>query len=356
MGRMTLNIYERDAAEFTTLGLGALPDVLSGTVEERRNESINLEFTYPAGGKNVDLIQPGRIVTCRANDSDNPQPFRITDVQRPTTDALVISGQHLALWTLSSRVITPVQTAAGTGANVIRSIQGAAYGALGVELSSDITTTGSYKTSLPKGALEAIVGTEGSFVDVFGGIIHADGLTVKVEAHRGQDRDVTAAYGVNLISLDQEQNQARYATHVFPVWHDVEGGNPVYAPGQELDLGAPAGSVKRTVLVDLSDEFQNAPTPTQLRDAALRYAADNLIQTPEVTISASFLPLWYSAEYRDKVEARQIQIGDTITITHRPLGIVGEKHRVVATTWDICRERYTEIQLGAITRRLTEMI
>ena len=274
-------------------------------MEERRNEGVKLEFLYPVGGKAAELILPGRIVTCKANDTDGMQPFRVLDIQPQGKDTMCVTAQHLAIWTLNARAVAPIQTATRTGAAAAQAIQAASYGALGVQLSSDITTPNTHGSTMPKTALEAVVGSEGSLVDIYGGIVHANGMAVGVEANRGADRGVTAAYGVNLISLEMEQSMGKFASHIFPIWHDTEGGGLVTLPEREIDLGAPAGMPKCTRVVDLSEKFQDAPTVTQLREAALRYAVENYSNTAEVSIQASFLPLWYAEEYKGNVEEKK---------------------------------------------------
>lgn len=349
-----MTIYEANTTNFQTLGLGSLIDVQKGTVVEKRNESIELDFVYPAGGHNADLIIPGRIVTTSANNVDGPQPFRITEVNRSTKGDIKVHGVHLALWYASGAVIG-VGTIPGTVETIMQALTipfVTLQDRIPVRLETDLTGSGSIINQEPRTVLQAIVGTEGSVVDTFGGIIHADGLTIRVERARGADHGVQATEGVNLLSLDMDSSLDRYASAVYAYWLDKATGTNIHT---QAGLGAPEGSPRHIVAKDFSQDIKTQPTADQLAAAARAWAKGNLSTEPEVSISASFVPLWDTAEYKGIIAEQPVAVGDTVHVMHYGLG-VDQRVKVVATTWDTVAERYTKVELGAITRKLTDLI
>ena len=97
--------------------------------------------------------------------------------------------------------------------------------------------------------------------------------------------------------------------------------------------------------MDLSEDFDEAPTPAQLRDRcqAKLDASDNY-QVKE-NIEVDFVQLWQTEEYRDFQSLQQVFLCDTVHLEYAQRGISATA-KVIKTVYDPLRERYTKIELG----------
>ena len=102
-------------------------------------------------------------------------------------------------------------------------------------------------------------------------------------------------------------------------------------------------AVQRVLLVDVSQDFDAAPTQTQLQTAAADYIAAHELAIPQDGWKISFAMLGQSAEYADIAMLEDVALGDTVTVV-LPGGQV--QARVVETVWDVLLDRYDSITLG----------
>ena len=72
-----ITLHESTATSFTTLGIGALSDVLAGVVVEEINGEYELTFQYPTTGRRYNEILNRRIVMVKPNPHSSLQPFRM---------------------------------------------------------------------------------------------------------------------------------------------------------------------------------------------------------------------------------------------------------------------------------------
>ena len=78
-------LFAEGQTNFTTNGLGRLPDAISCKVTEERNGQYELHMEYPIDGQLIEEIKYSRIIYATSADGKSPQPFRIYK----RTDALV---------------------------------------------------------------------------------------------------------------------------------------------------------------------------------------------------------------------------------------------------------------------------
>ena len=78
-----IRLFESTDTDFSTNGLGTLPDAISCIVTEKRNSEYELEMEYPITGQNYDLIEFRRLIFARPNPYSKPQPFRIYAISKP---------------------------------------------------------------------------------------------------------------------------------------------------------------------------------------------------------------------------------------------------------------------------------
>ena len=195
---------------------------------------------------------------------------------------------------------------------------------------------------------------EGSVLDQFGGEYEWDNFSVKLHRQRGTlavNNGITLRYGKNITDITQEENIADTATGVVPYWADIDG-NIVTLPEKAVySPNASKYSQKLTVPLDLSDNWEEAPTVAELRAAAQVVANASAFGVPKVSIEVSFIALWQTEEYKDIAPLQRVRLCDEVTVNFERLG-VDTVAKVVKTEYDVLAERYRSIQIGSIRSNL----
>ena len=143
-------------------------------------------------------------------------------------------------------------------------------------------------------------------------------------------------------------------TGIVPFWANET--QVVTLPEKSVDSTyASSYPYKRTVPVDFSSEWEDAPTETQLRNRAQAYITANNIGVPKVSIKVSFVALWQTEEYKTVAPLERVKLCDTVHIVFERYGIDAEAE-VVRTEWDCLNERYNSIELGEARANLASTL
>ena len=191
-------------------------------------------------------------------------------------------------------------------------------------------------------------------LDQFGGEYEWDNFSVKLHRQRGTlavNNGITLRYGKNITDITPEENIADTATGVVPYWTDIDG-NIVTLPEKAIySPNASKYSQKLTVPLDLSDNWEEAPTVAELRAAAQVVVNASAFGVPKVSIEVSFVALWQTEEYKDIAPLQRVRLCDEVTVSFERLG-VDAVAKVVKTEYDVLAERYRSIQIGSIRSNL----
>ena len=76
-------LYESTETNFTSNGLGRLPDATECIVTEERNGAYELRMMYPIDGLHFSDIQISRFIYAVPADGKGKQPFRIYSISKP---------------------------------------------------------------------------------------------------------------------------------------------------------------------------------------------------------------------------------------------------------------------------------
>ena len=352
-------LFEKAETNFTTNGIGRLSDAIRCTVEEQRNGLYELEMEYPIDGRHYSDITEGAIIYTRHSDALDAQPFRIYRITRPLNGIITIDAAHIS-YDLNKIVVSPFT--ASSAAEVFARIPNYTINDCPFDFWTDKATAGTFTVAVPTAIRAMLGGTEGSVLDVYGtGEYEFDGFTVKLYLHRGTDNGVTIRYGKNLTELEQVREQDTI-TGVAPYW--AKDGDVVvlsegalysvyeaykdkngteYTDGSETYMGQ-TGDVA-VIPLDLSNNWQEAPTEAQLRAAAASWLAANEKKVPDENITVSFVQLWQTNEFKNLAPLQRVNLCDTVTIQYEKLGI-SAKAKVIRTVYDALLERYDEVELG----------
>ena len=345
-------LFPASATTFTTNGLGGLSDCISCHVMEERNGEYTLEMEYPEGGAHFSEITNSAIIWAKLDAMRNYQAFRVYKITRPLNGKVKVLAQHIS-YQLSMIPCGPFT--ANTVGDALLGLTNHAAESCPFTFATDKATSATYTLALPASIRSCLGGTKGSILDVYGGEYEFDNYTVHLWAARGQDRGVTLRYGKNITDVTQEENIANTVTGVYPYYNSENGG---YVELPEKVISAPSAAnypYPRTVPLDCTNEFDEAPTEAQLRSYATSYVAREGIGVPKVNIKVKFINLADTEEYADRAALERVCLCDTLTVIYEKLGVTTTA-KVVRTDWDVLLERYRSIEVGDLKTSLASTI
>lgn len=358
-------IFGSDAITFTSNGLGRLTDCISCLVTEARNGIFECEFTYPITGVHYDRIHEGNIIVVSHDEQKDRQPFIIYRISRPINGVITVNAHHIT-YRLSNIVVSPFT--ASSVADAFNSISVNSMIDNPFTFWTDKVSAGSMTVDVPTVCKSILGGKEGSILDSFGGGEYKwDNFVVRLYDHRGSNNGVSIRYGKNLTNITAERDTLGLYNAVVPFWSDREstvvyGGVVVGNGGVRrtvewtdengatitdensniIDFGY---YVRQVVTLDLSSEFEDKPTVSQLESRALTFLNSNQPWIPKDNIKVDFVALWQTEEYKDIAPLERVQLCDTVNIYYPELG-VDATAKVVKVVWNALLERYDSIELG----------
>lgn len=343
-------LFPADAATYTTQGLGALSDAIGCKVREERNGEFELEMQYPQTGLHFAEIADRCIILAIPSPWRAAQPFRIYRITKPLNGVCTIYARHIT-YDLSGIPVNVFSASSAAGA--MSGLKANSAVSNPFEFWTDKQTAATFAVSVPASIRSLLGGSTGSVLDVYGGEYEWDGWTVKLHNQRGTDRGVTIRYGKNLTDIEQDRNIANVRTGLYPYWADNDGNLVVCDPPI---VNAPGSyDFINVQTVDFSQEWQEAPTPAQLKARAEQYIQANNIGVPIVSISVSFVDLSRTDQYKDLALLEQCDLCDTVTVQFEALGIDATAE-VVSIETDVLLERYDKIEVGSLRTNIADTI
>lgn len=341
----SLHPYLDKDSDFDTMGIGSLPDAISCNVTEELNGMYELDMEYPNDGIRAYDLLTDRIICAQNNPWDHPQPFRIYSVQPSLAGTTLVKAGHIS-YQLSSVMVAPFISHSAIG--TMRDLGDHAVGDNPFTFSTDIVKSALYSKKVPASIRARLTEDKDCILATYGGELEYDRYSVALKASRGANNGVVVAYGKNLIDYNQELNNQNLLTAIYPYYY--KDNTLVQLPERLVSVSNPY-SYPRTKAVDLTSQFDAAPTEADLRAAAQAYIDTNQLTTPVVSIKASFIPLEQTEEYRDIAPLEKVRLGDTVTVRYLALG-VDATAKVVRVVYDVLQDRYTSVELGSVWQTL----
>lgn len=363
-------LYPREEVEFTTNGIGRLADCVSFDVTEERNGIFEAEFKYPITGRHYADIEEGMIVYAIHDDTKTPQPFRIYGRSAPISGLVTVYAHHIS-YDLGNIILRPFT--ASSCADAIGKLRGNTYTYCPFTFWTDKTVTGAWNLRTPRPLKEMLGGTDGSLLDVYGtGEYKWDKWTVKLYVSRGRDTGIRIQYGKNLADLTHEVDYSGIYSAVVPFWQDSNDPNMLVTLPEQF-IGAPESVVYNDVwcdesgnqmtdensnvfefdyapmtltTMDLSGDFQDQPTPEQLRAKAQSRLDASEAWLPDDNVTIDFVQLWQTAEYASVAPLERVSLCDTVDVYYPALGVVAKQRKVVRVVYDVLLERYSSMEIG----------
>lgn len=320
-------------------GLGVLSDCISCTVEREKNSIYELTMEYPRDGIHAEELLLRRVIKQRPNPTDNPQLFRIDRIGKTINGRFTVHARHIS-YDLSGYDIT-----SGTANSIAAACALLQAAASGYTITTDKSTSGTFKIDTPASVRSYFGGREGSILDIYGKTeIKYDNFTVNFLQNAGQNRGVTIRYGKNLLELSQEIGSDNLYTHVRGFYKDQDGN---VTTGDKVATGLTLDTTK-TLVLDFSSDFDSTPTAAQLTAKATEYKNQNNLTTPKNNIKLDFVQ---SGELTN-----QVDLCDTVAIYYEALGITRTEAQCIRTKYDCIREKYIETEFGDTKANLADTI
>lgn len=342
-------IFEQNARQFQTIGLGALVPS-EAVVSEELNGDFTLTFQHPydTGGK-WKRIEMGRIVL--AETPRGKQPFRIY-YHKPTMDGIEVQARHI-FYDLMDNICESVEFS-GSAQGAMDAIKAGLSVSMPFTFHTDIACdTGSIGCTMdnPVSLLlreewDDQEGETKSFFYFYGGELKRDFFSVSMLESLGSDRGVFIAYRKNLVGLEVTEDISDVATRIYPV-----GKDGLALDGQYIDSPYIGNYAYPKIKVI---EDTNAESQSDLQKIAEDYFA-NGGDVPKVNIKVDFTDLSQTAEYKQYSNLEKVFLGDTVTVFNQKMGF-SKKAKVISYKFDSNLKKYKNLELGDFSPTVTSPI
>ena len=322
--------------------LGSLTDCTRLYVTQERNGIYEAEFDLPVNSALHDKVKTGCFIYAKPDDISENQKFRVygrfyDKIKKVTT----FYCEHIR-YKLSGVPVAP-KTYSGTPSSILSEMLTSVKSSTEFTAWSDISAVKDVKMEVPSTAGAMLAGQEGSVLDTFGGEYEFDNYTVKLYQNRGQEKKTEIRYRKNLTGFTCKEDTTSTYTHVYPYYRNEDG---VYV---ELDnktitlANASRLPFENCYMLDLSAEFENPPTKSQLLAKANAFIRANDLDTISRHYKVSFIPLWQTEDYKNLAVLERCGLCDTVSIVHENETV---KAKIIKTIYDALNERYVSMELG----------
>ena len=327
----------------------SLTHMTRAEVTEELNGIYEIEVDVLSTDSGVEYAKPGNILRTKVSPdaSVGEQYFRIYEVIKPMTQVVTIKAQHIT-YDLAKVPVSPFEA---TGvANIISAINSHMMVQSLCNIANDGLTNTTSKMSIthPVSARQCLGGVEGSLLDLFHCEYRYDGLTAYAMPERGSDKGEVIRYGKNLTDIGDTTNNSAQATAVlgYAIVDEVVYVGNIYT--------VTASDYPTVAIVDFSDKYasDNLPTVALLTTDAQAYATSNQVNSIARSLSASYIDISLTAE--SNAQTIKPELGDTVTIIHKPLGI-SFKARIKKMVFDVLVGRYSSIEIGELKTSLNSL-
>ena len=343
-------LYEKTETAFVSNGLGRLRDCTECVVVEERNGVYECSFSLPMTSEDFEQVQIGRIIGVTHDDTGDVQPFDIVSYDRPIEGVVTFHAVHISYR-------QSYMTVAGTNINSLAdafTLFASAEPENPFTYITDKTNTGYLASAdgIPKTVRSMLGGTEGSILDAYGGEYEWDKFAVYLHEARGQFRNFSIRYGVNMVDYEEDLDISGSYSSCVPYWTDGEK----LVKGDRVDSGQSTITGRgECVPLDLSEKYENKPTKAQIEALALSLMKSKNTNLPAQNIKVSFIRLQDMPEYSNLQNLMTCNLCDTIEVIFPDYNSSGT-FKIVKTEWNVLRDRYDEMELGELSMSLSEAL
>lgn len=344
---MTPILYEKDEIDFTSQGLGSLVEIYDVDVEEQRNGLLQLTASYPVSGLRYADISVGRIILAKPNQRDDVHAFRIVSTELDISGYAVTVEADSITYDLTHNLVKHL-VVSGNGQAFMTALKNAVVNPSIFAFYSDIATSST--TSLDYvNPMEAIMGTTGSFLQIWGGELKRENRRVAMFNRRGRDNVATFRLGKNISGLKYSVDISSLVTRIIPT-KSVQNDDQTTTTLEGTPVDSQyINNYEQIYTLPLEFTDDTIRTVADLNTAAkiwFTQSANTGRDKPTVTIDIDVVSLQDSADYQDKFKnLESVSLTDTVTVYVPEYGvnvtaIVNELH------YDPILDRVTKMTVG----------
>lgn len=200
---------------------------------------------------------------------------------------------------------------------------------------------------------------DNSFLKRWGGEIRYSDYEIYINDRLGSDNGARVEFGFNLNSIQESIDMSNVVTKIIPVAYNgytLPQGETVDSPNlnkyptpfirvinyENIKLSSDAqedDEENGVIVCDTIEELQDA-----LRDASKK-EFENGIDIPSITYQVDMVDLAKTQEYSMFKDLVAVNLGDTVHVKHRRLGIETEA-RIIALEYDCISQKITNLTIG----------
>ena len=157
----------------------------------------------------------------------------------------------------------------------------------------------------------------------------------------------------SILNTSTMENMVLYYSEVIPTNTTSENTETSEIVDVQLDDpimwvetdSAKAMKHNRILMLDLTSEFDEAPTKERLKSKAQEYIIKNKIGTIKHSTTLSFVDLSKTSDHSENENLDHVEIGDAVKVIYEDIG-VSTSLRVISTEYDAILGRYNSVELG----------
>ena len=346
-------LFSKEEKQFRSYGLGPLFETLHAEVKRERNGQYFLYMTYPQNGQQASAFKEGMRIKADAGRRTPWQTFEITRINRRSDAIIEIWADHISMRLAKTMIKPKVEIHDVDAETALRRWVSQLVGDDEWEVWSNIDTVGSTAWSVDsvENARQALGGTRGSILDVWGGEFEFDNKRVNLWQNLGRKTPVVLEYGRNITKIEKENKEETVYTSIYP-FARAEEDNIITIPkyvvdGKYIDMY----DHKKIKLVDFSGEFdteENKPTAEKLQKLAEKYVEQNDVGAPHEHIKIEYVDLSKTLDYQNVRYIEEVELCDRIPIYYPKFDIYSKEAKVVVITYNVIKDENKSIELGVI--------
>ena len=354
-------LFSKEEKQFRSYGIGPLFETLHAEVKRERNGQYFLYMTYPQNGQQASAFKEGMRIKADAGRRTPWQTFEITRINRRSDAIIEIWADHISMRLAKTMIKPKVEIHDVDAETALRRWVSQLVGDDEWEVWSNIDTVGSTAWSVDsvENARQALGGTRGSILDVWGGEFEFDNKRVNLWQNLGRKTPVVLEYGRNITKIEKENKEETVYTSIYP-FARAEEDNIITIPnyivdGKYIDMY----DHKKIKLVDFSGEFdteENKPTAEKLQKLAEKYVEQNDVGAPHEHIKIEYVDLSKTLDYQNVRYIEEVELCDRLPIYYPKFDIYSKEAKVVVITYNVIKDENKSIELGVIGQRFSSTV
>lgn len=372
-------LYEMNETDFSSNGIGRLFDCTRCEVSEEKNGEYLLELDYPVCGKYFSELLTGKIILAAHDKTDETEPFDIYDISKPNAGSVTVYGHHIS-YRLKKYIAWAGGTVGGGPAMYLDTFNnGQILGVCPFVFDTDIQDSQftdeskqGYFSSVDRSVYDILLNedygllsnrTYGVRQDAGFGQIGAfkfNRFHVSLLSKRGEDNGVKLRCDKNVKVITESFDISELVTCVVPYWQGQDAnGNQVFKDLKVLQDGTFTDGIvygdwakdypyQNTVLYDMSSVWEQQPTRDELVNGAKEY-----LKIIEYNMKHSKCYRVEMASHDENLKSLyDVNLCDTVIVQDEKLNL-NVSLEVVKTVFDVLEEKYTELELGSLAKKLS---